>query len=153
MVRFPSSIATARLWLRPLAKDDSAALAAVLADSREHLAGSPMLPAALIARMRPTAERWTFGVFVDGALAGVVSVGFAGCVAELSYWLAAGALGRGYAIEAVRALARVALGRPGTTRLLARCRADNERSQRVARRLGLCAGGPGPDGVVDWVSP
>ncbi|MGW6021591.1 GNAT family N-acetyltransferase [Streptomyces sp. NPDC055099] len=57
-------------------------------------------------------------------------------VAEVGYDLAAGARGRGYATEALRALSDWALARPGLTALLAVIDPENEPSQAVVTRAG-----------------
>ena len=57
--------------------------------------------------------------------------------AEIGYYLAATAEGRGYAREALAAVISFGFGAVGSQRLLIRCYADNERGQAVARALGV----------------
>jgi RimJ/RimL family protein N-acetyltransferase len=94
---------------------------------------------------------WGFGVWRAPDAAGCTAprlVGSAGVyrarqdaarpsVRELSYWLTPEARGRGYATEAVGALAREALGAPGVLRLEIRIDPANEPSCRVPPRVGF----------------
>jgi RimJ/RimL family protein N-acetyltransferase len=57
-------------------------------------------------------------------------------VAETGYWLGPAARGRGYATEAVRAVARHAFGL-GLTRIELLAAVGNVASQRVAERAGF----------------
>src|SRR5262249_27235381 len=56
---------------------------------------------------------------------------------EVGYWLRDGAEGHGYAQEAVRELTRFALEELAANRVEIRCDPRNERSRRVAERLGF----------------
>jgi len=73
---------------------------------------------------------------------------------DLAYWLNPAAGGRGYATEAVRLLARLAFETLGAQRLAICCDRANQRSRRVAERLGfvlegcLRNGARGPDGQL-----
>ncbi len=60
-----------------------------------------------------------------------------GCWAEVMYWLAAPARGRGAATEAVRTLARWAFETLPIERIELLTDTDNEASQRVAGRVGF----------------
>jgi RimJ/RimL family protein N-acetyltransferase len=97
-----------------------------------------------------TAEGWragtsaTFGIHVDafdGAVGGV-GVRFLsdlddGC-AEIGYWVAAEARGRGVATAATLAAARWAFGAvPGLARLQLRADVENPASNRVAEKAGF----------------
>jgi len=86
-------------------------------------------------------EEWAFGVF--DLRSGDV-LGGAGLhrreapdALEIGYWLRADAVGRGLATEVVEALARIALGSGGRTRVEIRCDPRNARSVAVARRAGF----------------
>jgi RimJ/RimL family protein N-acetyltransferase len=57
--------------------------------------------------------------------------------AEIGYWLAPWARGRGVATRAVRLLSRWALTDLGLARLALHADADNESSQRIAERCGF----------------
>jgi RimJ/RimL family protein N-acetyltransferase len=57
--------------------------------------------------------------------------------AEVGYWLAPGARGRGLATHAVRLLARWVFAELGLARLELTCSPDNEASQHVAERCGF----------------
>jgi RimJ/RimL family protein N-acetyltransferase len=56
---------------------------------------------------------------------------------EIGYWLRDGAEGHGYAQEAVRRLTRFAFDDLAANRVEIRCDPRNERSRRVAERLGF----------------
>lgn len=56
---------------------------------------------------------------------------------EVGYLIARSDWGRGYATEAARAVRDYALGELGRTRLIALIAHDNERSARVAEKLGM----------------
>jgi RimJ/RimL family protein N-acetyltransferase len=56
---------------------------------------------------------------------------------EIGYWVRRSCEGRGYASEAVRALARLAFGTLGAGRVEIHCGHRNERSRRVAERCGF----------------
>jgi len=58
---------------------------------------------------------------------------------ELGYTLAAAVWGRGYALEAARACISAALAHLPPGRLVAKVEPDNERSLRLAERLGMRA--------------
>lgn len=97
---------------------------------------------------------WSYGVWrpeptgeVDGA-GGAALVGAVGVyrarqdvarpsVREISYWLTAAATGRGYATEAVGAIAEAALAEPGVLGLEIRVDPANAPSARVPPRLGF----------------
>ncbi|MEZ4364070.1 MAG: GNAT family N-acetyltransferase [Kofleriaceae bacterium] len=68
--------------------------------------------------------------------------------AELGYWLASSAVGRGYLTEAGRAVTDVGFARLGFAVLTIRCHPDNVRSIATARRLGYHELAFDADGVV-----
>ena len=140
------------LTLRPLDDDDAAELCAVLTANRAHLARfMPRLSGRthtvascrrLIARLSRRIARgeWQLGIFVDGALAGAVSLSSSG---ELGYWIAGEHEGHGHARAAARALLEAT---PRAT-IEIRTAAENLRSQAVARALGFVP----VDGLERWV--
>lgn len=84
------------------------------------------------------------GIAIAGELAGTVGLHYVDWFdrsAEVGYWIGSHAEGRGYVSRAVRALLGVAYGAAGLHRLVIRCAVGNERSRRVAERLGFrCEG-------------
>jgi ribosomal-protein-serine acetyltransferase len=80
------------------------------------------------------------GLFVDGTLCGTVGLHYIEWFdrsAEIGYWIAATAEGRGYVSRACAALVAFAFEGAGLHRLVLRCAVGNERSRRVAERLGF----------------
>ncbi len=80
------------------------------------------------------------GIAVAGELAGTVGLHYVDWfdrTAEVGYWIGAHFEGRGYVTRAVRALLGVAYGAAGLHRLVIRCADGNDRSRRVAERLGF----------------
>lgn len=77
---------------------------------------------------------------VDGAIVGTIGLHYVEWFdrsAELGYWIASGAEGRGYVTRAARLVLGFAFGTVGLHRIVVRCAVGNERSARVAERLGL----------------
>ena len=70
------------------------------------------------------------------------------CWAEVMYWLAAPARGRGAATEAVRTVARWAFETLAIERIELLTDADNRASQRVAQRAGFVARGKRGESLV-----
>ena len=80
------------------------------------------------------------GLWVEGRLVGgVMFVDFdaASGLCEVGCWLEPDAEGHGYVVAACRVLLDWAFGVRGLHRAEWRCRADNDRSSAVARRLGM----------------
>lgn len=79
------------------------------------------------------------GIFAGGRLAGHASLMsiVPGHQAEIGYWLAEDAGGRGVATRAVNALVDHAFDELGLRRLFLRVRVGNARSSAIARRLGF----------------
>jgi ribosomal-protein-serine acetyltransferase len=80
------------------------------------------------------------GIFVRGTLAGTVGLHYLEWFdrsAELGYWIGARAEGRGYVTRAARRVTSFAFERAGLHRLVVRCAVGNDRSRRVAERLGF----------------
>jgi len=147
-------VASARLVLRVWEDADAAACSAALAAGLDHL--RPWLPWALVEPLSPEARLGriraarrehargrdlALGIFrrTDGTLLGGMgvhrSIGPGG--RALSYWLAAGHLGRGYATEAAASVTRVAFDVDRVDRVEIHVDADNVRSAAVPRRLGF----------------
>ncbi len=80
------------------------------------------------------------GLRVRGELVGTLGLhGVEWCdrSAEVGYWIAARAEGRGYVTRAARALLRFAFEGADLNRIVLRCAVGNDRSRRVAERLGF----------------
>jgi RimJ/RimL family protein N-acetyltransferase len=99
---------------------------------------------AIAATIARAAESWaegTWAVFLveaKGEVVGGANIGFyEEDIAEVSYYLAASARGRGYATRAVRLLARWAFEENGVERLVLRANPANGASLRVAERAGF----------------
>jgi len=151
-----TTVTTERLLLRPLGPDDAEAVHAACQDpeiprwtpvpspyTREHAAD-------FTGRICPEGWRddsvYNFGVFTrDGAvLLGCMGlIRLAGALpapsrqAELGYWTAKEARGRGYTVEAGRALCRWAFESLGAERIEWYAEAGNEASRAVALRIGF----------------
>jgi len=80
------------------------------------------------------------GILVGGSLHGTVGLHYVEWFdrsAEVGYWIASGAEGRGYVTRAVRLLLAFAFGPAGLHRVVLRCAVGNDRSRAVAERLGF----------------
>lgn len=154
MPRLPEEIRTARLLLRcPQPGEEAAVNAAIRASfARLHpwmpwCAAPPTLEESAT-HTRETHERFQadrdYGFRIwsrDGATC-LGSTGLHPRDAqvpsfEIGYWLADGAEGRGYASEAVRALARTAFAQLDARRVEIRADVRNRRSWAVAERCGF----------------
>jgi RimJ/RimL family protein N-acetyltransferase len=150
----PERITTPRLLLRRWEPDDAPALRAAidgsLAELQEWLPWAVHEPTPveeLAIRLEGFAARfksggdWGFGLFERASGAVLGSVGLhrreASDALEIGYWLRSDVLGRGFATEAVRAVAELALARAGVARVEIRCDPRNVRSIAVARRAGF----------------
>lgn len=144
-------IATDRLLLRPLGADDAPAVAEAALASLAELV--PFMGWAHPAYALDDAELWldhaarswaqgtefAFGVFDGPALVGVCGLDRVDAVsrsANLGYWLRTSAVGRGYAAEAARAVARWGFNVHGLHRVEIVVVCGNERSERTAERAG-----------------
>ena len=162
--RGAAELSTERLALRAISPGDADEVGAALWANRDHLAPWIVLPsveptrAAVRHRMRKLAAAFAAGERLlytlrpraGGELlgcAGLVPSGGATCM--LSYWLAAAHTRRGYAREAVAALARLAFARAGAHRVRIECLSANVRSAAVARAAGFERTGA-RDGVEVW---
>lgn len=147
----PYRIDTDRLTLRPLGGEDAPALFDMAVRNRERV--RPWLPwaerepdlerqLAFVRSMRANFEAdkdFAWGVLLGGRLVGVCGLhpAYAPDGAEVGYWVDHAAEGRGLASEAVAAVLRAGLGPMGRRWIEARITPGNERSRRLAARLGL----------------
>jgi ribosomal-protein-serine acetyltransferase len=80
----------------------------------------------------------SFGIYVDGVLAGNVGLGLDDDnAAELGYWISGAFEGRGLITAAARELMRYGFGERGFRRIQLTAAVENERSRAVAERLGM----------------
>ena len=151
------ALATARLRLRPLGAGDAdfyralytdAALLRDIAPALDDAGARRSFAAALrdAAATRPARRRW---VIVEAA--GGAEVGLLGLVgAEVGALVVADRQGRGYAAEAIAALARHAFADLGLRRLHTRHAPTNAAAAGLMRKLGFAPLAPGDDGRVRW---
>jgi RimJ/RimL family protein N-acetyltransferase len=146
-------IETRTLCLRCPRFADAANLVAAVNDNRAQLVSwidpplaTPTLDAAVAALRRAQGlfhldQLFTYVVFTRGAsprlIGQVRHTPGAGGRAALSYWLDRGHTGRGLATEAVGAVARAALAATECVRVEILCAPENQRSARLAERLGF----------------
>jgi RimJ/RimL family protein N-acetyltransferase len=148
------AIETARLRLRGHRLADFARCAAMWADPEvtRHIGGKPLSKEESWAKLLRYVGHWSllgfgFWAIEEKASGGFVGeLGFAdfkrdmapplGGVPELGWALAAGAHGKGYATEAVRAAVAWGDTRFGATRTVCLIRPDNRRSISVAEKCG-----------------
>ncbi|MEB2285465.1 MAG: hypothetical protein B6D46_01355 [Polyangiaceae bacterium UTPRO1] len=140
------------LWLRPLLAADAAALFRLIDAERERL--GRWLPWVEETRSERDSARFiadaaeerrrrrslVLAICVEGALAGTIGLHYVEWFdrsAELGYWIASAAEGRGVVTRAARALLTFAFGTADLHRIVVRCAVGNERSARVAERLGM----------------
>ncbi len=143
-------IRTERLLLRPVCADDAGAIYAYAGDP-ENTRYMVFLPYASLeetaAHIREAEAEWAgtnpafleFVILWNGAIAGGLSVYYtseAG-VAELGWVVNKAFWGRGFALEAAKAL--ISHGRQawGWTRVIAQCDSENTASRRVMEKLGM----------------
>lgn len=152
---FPSTLDSPRLQLRAYRLGDAGALARLIGANRERLRQS-FPPLAEGFHSTPDAEafiadaaaQWQarkiyhYGIWTKDATALIGQLKVKNLLwevpsAELSYFIDAGALRRGYAREAVLTLLREAFERLQFQRLFARIIASNAESLALSRRLGM----------------
>jgi RimJ/RimL family protein N-acetyltransferase len=145
----PHTLAGERLILHEVLPDEADELVVGLTGGRDWLGGGPgdgtREAAGMLARAAEVGcntPGWALYRIVrreDGASIG--GIGFHGPPvdggAEIGFDLAPGARGRGYATEALCALAGWALHQPGVHRVLATTTPANQPSQRVLARAGF----------------
>jgi ribosomal-protein-serine acetyltransferase len=138
--------------LRPLEPWQAEEFAAHMDRAREHIRPwvGPSFVTTDVDGARATLTRYAegtardgmriFGIWDDGELVGgVMFVQFSAAAGtcELGCWLQPGAEGRGLITTACRVLLDWAFTERGIHRAEWHCRADNERSGEVAKRLGM----------------
>lgn len=87
-----------------------------------------------------TGNNFEYWIFLDGKLAGNINMlrfDLEHKVAEIGYWLADFATGRGIITTAIAALEKIAFNDLGLRRLVIRCELENQNSARVAERAGF----------------
>lgn len=161
------TLATERLILRPFVVEDVAEVTQLVSDRR--IADTTLnIPHPYD---EATAEAW-IGTHADvaerdegltlavtekatGAIVGAVglTISRAHRRAELGYWVAVEAWGRGYATEASRAMLDYAFGPLDLSRVVAHCLTRNAASWRVMEKLGMQREGRLRAHVVKWDVP
>jgi len=148
-VTIPLPIETERLVIRPFAPGDVDAMARIYGDPQvmEHVCLGVLDRAETTALLeqygRDQAERgfstWAVVEKPGGAVVGDVGFGVYPETGEpeLGYTLAASAWGRGYGLEAASACVAAAFAHLTHRRLVAKVELGNERSLRLAERLGM----------------
>jgi len=142
---------TERLRLRPFTLDDEAAVFALASDpeiARFVRFEAHTTPADTRAFLELAFERyqrgdpfaWAIVRRADDRLIG--SCGFVNQAperhaAEIGYWLSKAYWGKGYAVEAARALVRFGFEQMGLERVEAKCFVQNRAGQRVIEKLGM----------------
>ena len=153
-VDLPDELRSSRLVVRPYRPGDADAVFAAINESREVL--RPWMD---WVERHPTvadtrdfcvhcATGWQAHTALDVGIFDAQTGGFLGATGlprfnwdnrtfEVGYWLRRTAWGHGYAGEAVQLLARLVFEDLNGVRLELRCDARNDRSRRVAERLGF----------------
>ena len=145
----PLPIETERLLIRPFEVSDVDSMAAIYGDPEvmRHVCLGVLdrdATAALLAEYRRAQDERGFSTWAvvekeSGAVIGDVGFGLYRPTSEpeLGYTFAAALWGRGYALEAARACVAAALAHFPQRRLVAKVEPENERSLRLAERLGM----------------
>jgi RimJ/RimL family protein N-acetyltransferase len=147
-------LTTARLRLRPFRADDFEAYAALMADAevmRYLGAGLPLDRAEAWRSLATVLGHWQlrgFGLWAAEEIASGELVGRIGCWQpegwpgfEVGWLLRRASWGHGYATEGARAALAFAFDELGRDRVISLIHPDNERSIRVAERLGASLDG------------
>ena len=145
------TIETARLRLRPFTLDDEAALFALVSDPeiarfvrfdahRNLTETRAFLELVLERYQEGDPFSWAIILRLDGRLIG--SCGFVSLMpernsGEIGYWLGKPYWGKGYAVEAARALVRFGFEQMELEGVGAKCFVDNRAGQRVIEKLGM----------------
>jgi RimJ/RimL family protein N-acetyltransferase len=149
-VTIPLPIETDRLLIRAFEPADVDAMTAVYGDPEvmRHVCLGVLdrgRTAALLDEYRRAQEQRGFSTWAvvekeSGAVVGDVGFGLHAPTGdpELGYTLAAAVWGRGYGLEAARACVAAAFSHLPYGRLVAKVEPENERSLRLAERLGMC---------------
>lgn len=140
------------LWLRPLLAADAFTLYRLIDAERERL--GQWLPWVEETRSERDSARFiadateerrrrrslVLAMCVEGVIVGTIGLHYVEWFdrsAELGYWIASAAEGRGIVTRAARSLLTFAFGTVGLHRIVVRCAVGNERSARVAERLHM----------------
>ncbi|WP_261164955.1 GNAT family N-acetyltransferase [Microbacterium sp. Marseille-Q6965] len=92
----------------------------------------------LVAAWWATGDECTWAIRTQGALVGMIALhGVRDGAAEIGYWVAAPARGRGYLTEAAHAVLDFAFGPMRLQRVEWRAVTDNPASMRIAQKLGF----------------
>lgn len=139
------SLATERLVLRPIARDDAEALFPLFSDpeAMRFWSTPPFSDVEALRAWIAPSDEWPAWVMVEtGDVVGRIAIGVrrAG-VAELGYALDRRAWGRGLATEAVAAVIAHGFGAMGLRRIFADVDPDNIASIRLLERLGFALEG------------
>jgi RimJ/RimL family protein N-acetyltransferase len=156
---FPISLESARLTLHLPDEEGARVEYEMILESLDHLwpwfafrAKPPTLAerVELAARQRAEAvagSSATYVVFAGDRAVGKVWIEVDGPVARMGWWLRAGAMGHGYATEAVRRLSALAFD-SGIERVEAHTDPDNAASRALAERAGFALQEIRPDAYV-----
>lgn len=140
------------LWLRPLLAADAFALFRLIDGERARL--GRWLPWVEETRTERDSARFiadateerrrrrslVLAMCVEGAIVGTIGLHYVEWFdrsAELGYWVGSRVEGRGYVTRAARLVFDFAFGTVGLHRIVVRCAVGNDRSARVAERLGM----------------
>jgi len=176
------TLETERLRLRPFTFDDEAAVFALASDPaiarfvrfeahRTRAETRAFLELVFDHYRRGDPFAWAIVLREGGCLIG--SCGFVSQAperksAEIGYWLGKPYWGKGYAVEAARALVRFGFEQMGLERVEAKCFLENRAGQHVIEKLGMrCEGTDGNDRIkgeypelqlfsvarCDWLNP
>lgn len=145
------TLETARLRVRPFTMDDEPAVFALVSDPeiarfvRFEAHRSPADTRAFLELVFEHYQRgdpfaWAIVLREEGRLigsCGFVSEAAEQSSAEIGYWLGKPYWGKGYAVEAARALVRFGFEHMGLERVEAKCFIENRAGQRVIEKLGM----------------
>jgi RimJ/RimL family protein N-acetyltransferase len=145
----PRDLVTARLHLRPLTIDDTAALAAVYAEPTvsRYIGGERLTPESVPAQVAWFADEWDQRGYGQSAVRDRETGEFLGRIGlhyfpdwdevELGYVLSRSAQGKGLALEGAGAWIDWARAEPTLDRLIANIHPDNAASIGLAQKLGF----------------
>ena len=145
-------IADGALVLRPLSVEDAPALFRLIEADRERL--GQWLPWVDDTRTESDSTRFivdaaeerqrrrslVLGIYVDDELAGTIGLHYIEWFdrsAELGYWIASRREAQGWVTRAAHGVLGFAFRAAGLNRVVIRCAIGNDRSRRVAERLGF----------------
>ena len=140
------------LWLRPLLAADACALFRLIDGERSRL--GRWLPWVEETRTERDSARFiadateerrrrrslVLAICVEGTVVGTIGLHYVEWFdrsAELGYWIGSSVEGRGYVTRAAHLVLGFVFATVGLHRVVVRCAVGNERSARVAERLGM----------------